>query len=314
MNANLGAEQQIAFAEAQGSLRRAESLRGNTIARWEVHQLDVQDQLDKLLKCTIDHYEIYAGIQMTPKERLAYFREVSQWFHRKRHSLDRHLANTLMNIVVTDRCWKDWAVDIQYNLEYLTYPREVSNNCLPQNTWTALGIRIPDDIFVFKSFPEAPKPDLGLAPFSDVANRLLGTGSLTLVLITGMIGFGVMGSAISCAVNKKEDRDDQRPWSVVVIEYCMTGISAAIVIFLTVEGGLAIFSSGDLEPNAYALFFACFVGAVYSHVVWQRALDSLDPPPPPEKNPQTKKNGLDSSAQRNENSPPAAPDRENADQ
>ncbi len=46
------------------------------------------------------------------------------------------------------------------------------------------------------------------------------------------------------------------------------GIGAAVLVFLLAKGGAAIFTKGDATPNAYAIFFACFVAAVFSDDVW----------------------------------------------
>ena len=53
------------------------------------------------------------------------------------------------------------------------------------------------------------------------------------------------------------------------------GLSAAIVVFLAVEGGLAIFASGMAQPNPYVLLFTCLVGAVFSEDVWDWAHKQL---------------------------------------
>lgn len=45
-------------------------------------------------------------------------------------------------------------------------------------------------------------------------------------------------------------------------------MSAAIVVFLAVKGGLAAFAVDAGEPNAYVLFFTCLIGAVFSEDVW----------------------------------------------
>jgi hypothetical protein len=53
------------------------------------------------------------------------------------------------------------------------------------------------------------------------------------------------------------------------------GLSAAIVVFLAVEGGLAIFSSGSGAPNPYVLLLTCLVASVFSEVVWDWAREKL---------------------------------------
>jgi hypothetical protein len=49
------------------------------------------------------------------------------------------------------------------------------------------------------------------------------------------------------------------------------GIGAAILVFLLAKGGTAILTRGDASPNAYAIFFACFIAAVFSEDVWSWA-------------------------------------------
>jgi hypothetical protein len=118
------------------------------------------------------------------------------------------------------------------------------------------------------------RPELGsyLGPFKLVASWLLRTESLSLALIVGMIGFGLLGSASSSFIREKGENGgpDQplvRDLSGVIIRGC----SAAIVVFLAAKGGLAIFGSGAADPNPYVLLLTCLVAAVFSDAVWERA-------------------------------------------
>ena len=49
------------------------------------------------------------------------------------------------------------------------------------------------------------------------------------------------------------------------------GVSAAIVVFLAVYGGLAVFAAGEADPNPYAVLFAVLVAAVFSDDAWNWA-------------------------------------------
>jgi hypothetical protein len=53
------------------------------------------------------------------------------------------------------------------------------------------------------------------------------------------------------------------------------GLSAAVVVFLSVKGGLALFTTQDVEPNSYVLFFTCLVGAVFSENIGEWAQEKL---------------------------------------
>lgn len=110
-------------------------------------------------------------------------------------------------------------------------------------------------------------------PLGVAARWLLATGSLDLTLIAGMLGFGLLGAAISTDVRKGallESRD--RTLISDLIGVIIRGFSAAIIVFLGAMGGLAIFSesgaSQATEPNPYVLFFTCLAAAVYSEDVW----------------------------------------------
>jgi hypothetical protein len=100
-------------------------------------------------------------------------------------------------------------------------------------------------------------------------------------MITGMLGFGLLGAAASTFVRDqlKPGSGDRKPDQPLVKDLpgvIIRGGSAAIVVFLGVMGGLAIFSVNDNpRPNAYVLLFTCLAGAVFSERVWDWADDRL---------------------------------------
>jgi hypothetical protein len=121
----------------------------------------------------------------------------------------------------------------------------------------------------------APDPGATWGPFAVVAQWLLRTKSQALALITGMLGFGLLGAAIATFVRPPDTAGASSPAgdaATIIIR----GLAAAIVVFLAVKGGLAIVSTSEAEPNAYVLFFTCLVGAVFSEGVWKWAKTKLD--------------------------------------
>lgn len=119
--------------------------------------------------------------------------------------------------------------------------------------------------------PAPPEPGASWGPFSLTAGWLLKTRSLNLALVTGMLGFGLVGSAVSQFVRQKTRKLSSDNTLLEVFEVVIRGLSAAMVIFLAVKGGLAVFSAGNSSPNAYVLYLTCFLGAVYSEDVWDAA-------------------------------------------
>jgi hypothetical protein len=87
-----------------------------------------------------------------------------------------------------------------------------------------------------------------------------------------MLGFGLFGAALSAfRWREKSAASGMEEVAVVVI----SGFSATLVIFLAVNGGLAVLTEQASKPDSYVLFFACFVGAVYSQDVWAWARGRL---------------------------------------
>jgi hypothetical protein len=131
-------------------------------------------------------------------------------------------------------------------------------------------------------YPQLPKLGESLGPMQSIAGWLLDTDSLPLALIVGMVGFGLLGAAISTFV--RERLETQRANLTVSPEAMVSdlagvvlrGLSAAIVVFLAVQGGLAVLSGTGNAPNPYVLLLACFVAAVFSERVWRAAYERFD--------------------------------------
>jgi hypothetical protein len=115
-----------------------------------------------------------------------------------------------------------------------------------------------------------------------------------------MLGFGLLGSAIATFVRGGER--GQVSLAAEVTSVLVRGLSAAVVVFLAVKGGLAIFSASENEPNAYVVFLTCLVGAVFSEDVWNWAhskfLDNLSSKSTQEKKERTMAEGIEASVAR----------------
>jgi hypothetical protein len=112
-------------------------------------------------------------------------------------------------------------------------------------------------------------------PFGWTAQWLIKSDSFALALITGMLGFGMFGATIAFFIRKRPGDNIAKVSYEDLLIILVRGFSAAIVIFLAVQGGLSIFNGGATKPNPYVLFFTCFIGAVFSEDVWQWAQKRL---------------------------------------
>jgi hypothetical protein len=128
-----------------------------------------------------------------------------------------------------------------------------------------------------ESLPERKPLGFDFGPFRRIANWLLQTESLPLALIVGMIGFGLLGSAASTLVRERARAPRTREDPIVsdLAAVIIRGVSAAILVFLAVEGGSAIFGTTSGEPNPYVIFLTCLVAAVFSETVWENARNRL---------------------------------------
>ncbi|WP_132053155.1 hypothetical protein [Pseudocnuella soli] len=112
--------------------------------------------------------------------------------------------------------------------------------------------------------------------FGSISKFLIKPKSSELVLLIGMLGFGLLGASI-LSFEKNEGEGSLmgsfmrkpiiRNFEIVLAR----GFGAALVIYLATKGGLAIFAAGaDTDANGYVLLLTCFVGAVYSDKVWEK--------------------------------------------
>jgi hypothetical protein len=112
-----------------------------------------------------------------------------------------------------------------------------------------------------------PSETLGL--FGLASAWLLKTESPELTLIVGLLGFGFFGALAASFIREfKATPGNTLPPMGFIVPALIRGIGAAILVFLLAKGGMAILTKGDATPNAYAIFFACFVAAVFSDDIW----------------------------------------------
>jgi hypothetical protein len=109
---------------------------------------------------------------------------------------------------------------------------------------------------------------LGL--FGRATGWLLRTEKRDLALIVGLLGFGLFGALGSSFIRRAQSNEPLAE-AAIVLPALIRGVSAAIVIFLAVLGGISVFTNSDPTPNPYVVFFACFVAAVFSEDVWDWA-------------------------------------------
>jgi hypothetical protein len=129
-------------------------------------------------------------------------------------------------------------------------------------------------VYYTRSIEDIPGPDTSGSDYNwlgVMSNWLSSPHNMDLVLIIGMIGFGLFGASISSIIAKQKRDGTQSSISEDIIQVIISGFSAAIIVFLATKGGIAIVNQGTNQPNPYVLFFSCLVGSVFSDRIWEWA-------------------------------------------
>ena len=279
---------------------------------WEKNRTDLLQTYSTLVKSVridqtnakntaVRSYEVGNLDRKGNKERVQYFLALSDWFNQRSATADRELTTCIQSIQSLDSSLQQTAdtipalVKIVPSKETLFMSGDISKVFLRARQDCPQAIALD---------PYPPRrPQLGessyLGPFAFVASWLLRTESLPLALITGLLGFGLLGSACSTFVREQLNKRQEaaalvraaggnpaqvQPQAVTVGDgrlvkdltgVIIRGLLAAVVVFLAVEGGLAIFASGGGEPNPYVLLLTCLIAAVFSEQVWKWAENKL---------------------------------------
>jgi hypothetical protein len=208
-------------------------------------------------------------------ERTEHFRELLSWYQEGLGRFEQQFDRCLSEINAHDLKLIHWSQDWQSAVRL-----SQSSGSVVQRGILQPEVEAPDCQVASADFDRPPgRPDLGsnLGPFGFLAGWLLRTESLPLALIVGLFGFGLLGAAASTFVREqvgKEGKD--KPKDVLISDLfglIVRGLSAALIVFLAAEGGVAILSGpgGSGEVNAYVLFLTCLIASVFSEVVWRWA-------------------------------------------
>ncbi len=251
---------------------------------------NVKVQQKSTMNSAIQTYEVGNLDRKGNKERVQYFLEISDWYNNQSSALDRDLSGCLRRIQEMDRSWQSWADGLATSLQDARGSEGLMlSGTGPLSEAYSDALRAcPISVSFEGGVPARPK--LGessyLGPFGFVASWLLRTESLPLALITGLLGFGLLGSACSTFIRERIKKKDGSPLDSEsgrdaggavrdLTGIVIRGLSAAVVVFLAVEGGLAIFAAGGSEPNPYVLLLTCLVAAVFSETIWEWAQREL---------------------------------------
>jgi len=272
--------------------KKLNGVRADLIKEWQQYRDEIWKQNEKLLNAAINNFRDNMSM-MGPQEQNYYFREISRWLRSRVERINNFLSSYQAVIERYDAKFESWIADAKQalrsdlakirslspakdgqsaNVYFETFSLFNPAHIINETIITARdGFRAPDP----GSLPDPPKPGSQWGIFGMISGWLLRTNSYALILITGMLGFGLFGSVISSFVREYGQRKPGEPFVKDLASAVIRGLSAAVVVFLAVKGGLAVFTNQEVEPNSYVLFFTCLVGAVFSENIWEWAREQL---------------------------------------
>jgi hypothetical protein len=257
--------------------------RADTIEKWKPFRQKAWERMQELEQSAINSFKSQIKYMGIPEQEY-YFREVFNWHSWNVAEIIETVKDIRSQIIRNDgvlskfsKFYKDYLDKTR--IDFLEIDKEGSD------PYTSFGnpprILSEDFKYVvfelpeFRSTPAPPKAGSQWGVFGMASGWLLKTRSFSLILITGMLGFGLFGSVTSSFIRQQTSHTRGDPLVPDLPFAVVRGLSAAVVVFLAVEGGIAIFTAAEPQPNPYVLFFTCLVGAVFSETVWNWAKKKL---------------------------------------
>lgn len=125
--------------------------------------------------------------------------------------------------------------------------------------------------FKDQSLPQPVKPGESWGVFGHMSAWLLEAETIEMCLLTGMLGFGLLGATLSYVFFSVDSSQDasKRGFSMAII-VVLRGATAAVATYLLLRGGVNLITDAGGSVSPYILFATCFVAAIYSEQTWKR--------------------------------------------
>ena len=221
--------------------------------------------------------------KMAPKERAIYKRRLLDWYSNNHNfvsaTLLAHRAGLQTKKDEIDQFLSGYTIrDTIIGLDSAGFSG-IDRFKIEINDFSYRLYYILDPTYYIASAPAKPQIGEQFGVFNTISGWLLRTESLSLALIVGLFGFGLLGAIGSTFIRKRTEAGNVlSTLSMAELQIILiNGISAAIVIFLGVKGTVVVFTNSNKENlNPYVLFFTCLVASVFSEDVWAWARKKLN--------------------------------------
>lgn len=246
------------------------------VGAWQGLRLDYLQRQGEMLELGVVTFELANLNRRGGRERSEHFLDIQNWYRRWLQEAHLHLSECRSLITLYNTSLRNYSgmllllsseTDMTGGAQFTAIAEsgreigklasEAGRACEPQ-----------------RAAPDVPaRPEFGssMGLFALLFRWIIATESLTLALITGVMGFGLLGAGISTFVREGVRGEAGQPWVRNLPAVIARGASASLLVFLAVYGGLLIFSAQETVPDPHVVLFACLVAAVFSEDVWKWA-------------------------------------------
>jgi len=214
------------------------------------------------------------GLRLIGRERASYTYGLEADYQDFVNSTHSALSRCKSTAEAEEPLYSDYSRYMEYYLQTAVSDPQIKVYPFPFSAYSYSSGGTPMECQIFtagrQSRSIAPTPQLGI--FSFFFGWLENSDSLPLAIICGMLGVGLVGCIVSSFLRQQAAQPvDGGPWIPDIFRVIVLSFTAAIVVYLAIEGGLNIFSAETNQANPYVLLFSCLVGAVFSQDVWDAA-------------------------------------------
>jgi hypothetical protein len=250
---------------------------------------------EKIQKAVVTHFKSAIEQKMSPKDQWRYKQRLNAWYLNENEQWILGVNTFKMQLHSVKEKILQY-VDSEQDIKYDTLQNVNDSTFILQPTLNNYGKGVIDGFsttlrifdkrysslfdseFNISEIPRKPAVGEKFGFFNLISGWLLKTESLSLAIIVGLFGFGLLGSVGSLFIRSRLSTGKSSEPVIVsdIPGILMNGMSAAIVIFLAVKGAVIIFSTDGDNLNPYVIFFTCLIASVFSEDVWTWARKKLN--------------------------------------
>jgi hypothetical protein len=222
-------------------------------------------------------YALYNRDEIGSPDQVAYFDGLTNWVTTRSISIENEIAlcGKAVRAFMIDS--QDWSAHVLRSCESGSCQTPPLISAHPLYT-TVIDYQsaIEPQCQTQITLGDPPKAEYGssMGVFTPIAGWLIKTGSLALVLMTGLLGAGLVGAVSSPAIHSATSKSNEKVKFPLEFMDLATGffksMLAAFIAFLAVVGGITFFFPKDIaEP--YIVLLTCLLAAILSEKVWAMA-------------------------------------------